>query len=249
MFYKYNRIVFLNIVGFVARCKFTSIWLLAESGCILSGFSYNETKEHKNRLRNVDWVACETSQSLRDLSNSWNLSTNNWLRHYVYDRVTPPGEKPTSRTLAVTYITSSIWHGFYPGYYALFIPFGIFQGLSRRIRRTIRPLLVADDDYSYPIQQKSSPSSISLRIVCKMLYDIMGYVMSMTLIAILTVPFDLLHVSKTLKVWSSIYYIHIWGYISIWAFLAVMGPTLLSLQKKRSKKGEATEIKLKRKTL
>ncbi|KAI9266575.1 MBOAT, membrane-bound O-acyltransferase family-domain-containing protein [Phascolomyces articulosus] len=241
----YKKLVFLNVVGLVERCKFSCIWLLAEGGCVLSGFGYNGIKQQEDgtqkhqwdRLRNVDWIACETAQSFKDLSNGWNVSTNNWLRHYVYNRVTPPGTKPTSRTLAITYITSALWHGFYPGYYALFIPFGMFQSLSRRIRRTIRPFFVINSS-----EGTSSPTSPSmLRVVWKKTYDFMGYLISMTLIAILVVPFELLHFSRIRKVWSSIYYLHIWGYMLTWIILGVIESVLFSMQQKQRKQQEVLD--------
>ncbi|KAI9493896.1 MBOAT, membrane-bound O-acyltransferase family-domain-containing protein [Zychaea mexicana] len=222
----YKKLAFFKIAGYVERCKFSSIWLLAEGSCILSGFGYNgidkDGRHQWNRLLNVNWLACESAQSFKDLSNGWNLSTNNWLRHYVYDRITPPNTKPTSFTLFITYLTSAIWHGFYPGYYWLFIPFGMFQALSRRIRRVVRPLVMTADDHPVPLR------------VQKMVYDIMGYLFSMELIAILVVPFELLHLTNILKVWGSIYYIHVWGYFFAWSTLIILEPRLLQSQKQRT---------------
>jgi D-alanyl-lipoteichoic acid acyltransferase DltB (MBOAT superfamily) len=39
---------------------------------------------------------------------------------YVYERLTPPGQKPTFMTLMVTQLVSGIWHGLYPGYIMFF---------------------------------------------------------------------------------------------------------------------------------
>lgn len=116
-----SRIWYLQISGFMTRCKYYCIWLLSEGTCILSGFGFNGYKEggqpRWDRLRNIDVVVCETSQSYNELSRAWNLGANNWLRHYVYLRVTPPGTKPTSAAAVITYTTSAFWHGFHPGYY------------------------------------------------------------------------------------------------------------------------------------
>jgi lysophospholipid acyltransferase len=38
----------------------------------------------------------------------------------VYERLTPPGQKPTFMTLMVTQLVSGIWHGLYPGYIMFF---------------------------------------------------------------------------------------------------------------------------------
>lgn len=34
---------------------------------------------------------------------------------YVYERLTPPGGKPTFFTLVATQLVSGLWHGLYPG--------------------------------------------------------------------------------------------------------------------------------------
>ena len=44
----------------------------------------------------------------------------------VYERVTH------HRTLAV-FITSSVWHGFYPGYYMMFLTFGLMLEAGRMV--------------------------------------------------------------------------------------------------------------------
>lgn len=41
-------------------------------------------------------------------------------RRYVYERLTPPGQKPTFMTLMVTQLVSGVWHGLYPGYIMFF---------------------------------------------------------------------------------------------------------------------------------
>lgn len=42
------------------------------------------------------------------------------LYRYVYERLTPPGQKPTFMTLMVTQLVSGVWHGLYPGYIMFF---------------------------------------------------------------------------------------------------------------------------------
>lgn len=42
------------------------------------------------------------------------------MHRYVYERLTPPGRKPTFMTLMVTQLVSGIWHGLYPGYIMFF---------------------------------------------------------------------------------------------------------------------------------
>ncbi|KAI9266576.1 MBOAT, membrane-bound O-acyltransferase family-domain-containing protein [Phascolomyces articulosus] len=219
----YKKIFALEIVGRLQHCKYGCMWLLAEGACVLSGFGYNGIRNGKHqwdRLSNIYWVGLEGAQSFKDISNSWNLGCNTWLRHYVYMRLCPPGAKPDSYVLVGTYTVSAFWHGFHPGYYALISGFGIYQALSRSVRRTIRPLVMSTDGKT-PLP------------VWKNLYDIASYIATNYSSAILMAPFELLYVSRTRKVWSSIYYIHIWGYLTVWAVVTFLGPTLKQIQKGR----------------
>lgn len=49
-----------------------------------------------------------------------------FLRRYVYERVTPPGRKPTFRTLLITQLVAGAWHGLYPGYFLFFASSALF---------------------------------------------------------------------------------------------------------------------------
>lgn len=74
---------------------------------------------------NVDIPAFELATSIRDLSKAWNCLTQKWLQHYVYERV------PAFKMLA-TYFISAFWHGFYPGYYLMFLSVIAPQQVGRR---------------------------------------------------------------------------------------------------------------------
>lgn len=54
---------------------------------------------------------------LPDCANSGSVSLD---CRYVYERLTPPGRKPTFMTLLSTQLVSGIWHGLYPGYIMFF---------------------------------------------------------------------------------------------------------------------------------
>ncbi|KAI9493897.1 MBOAT, membrane-bound O-acyltransferase family-domain-containing protein [Zychaea mexicana] len=244
----YKKVIAFEIVGRVQHCKYGCLWLLTEGSCVLSGFGYNGIKKGKHnwdRLSNVDWYLLEMAQSFRDLSNGWNLGANVWLKNYVYLRLSPPGTKPTSFTLVATYGTSSMWHGFHPGYYGLLVSTGLFQALGRNVRRVVRPLVMSAEDPSKPLP------------VWKALYDAVSYVATMQSMALLMAPFELLYVSRTLKVWASYYYIHVWGYVITWMSLFILGPTLQKIQKRRQERAAANvmnervvkELKLVQKTV
>jgi hypothetical protein len=84
-----------------------------------------------DRLMNVNPWGVETAQNTRAYLGNWNINTNNWLRNYVYLRVTPRGKKPGFRASMATFVTSAFWHGFYPGYYLSFVLASFVQTVAK----------------------------------------------------------------------------------------------------------------------
>lgn len=126
------------------RFKYYFGWKIAEGSACMSGLGYNGIdkttgKPRWDRLENIDVLAYETSPSLRSSSQSWNKTTNLWLRRYVYDRA------PPSINLYFTYLVSAFWHGFYPGYYMFFLSVAAATVVHRQVRRTIRPWFLLSD--------------------------------------------------------------------------------------------------------
>jgi lysophospholipid acyltransferase len=113
--------MFIQLSAFLTRCKYYSIWALAEGASILAGFGYNgvddQGREKWDLLRNVHAFKCEGAQSFKELSENWNIGANHWLRHYVYLRLVDKEGKASTATLK-TYVISSMWHGFQPGFYS-----------------------------------------------------------------------------------------------------------------------------------
>lgn len=108
---------------------------MAEGACILSGIGFNGYNQDGSvrwdRVTNVSPIALETAQNSKEYLEAWNQNTNKWLKNYVYLRVTPKGKKPGFGSTMATFITSAVWHGFYPGYYLLFITGGFVQLCGR----------------------------------------------------------------------------------------------------------------------
>ena len=131
-----RRVWILYMLGFATSLKYYGVWLLTEGACILTGVGYNgfDPKTGKflwNRLENVNPWDVETAQSPRAYMSGWNKNTNHWLRNYVYLRVTPKGKKPGFRASLSTFVTSSFWHGFYPGYFLTFILGALLQAAAK----------------------------------------------------------------------------------------------------------------------
>jgi lysophospholipid acyltransferase len=126
-----NRLWYLQPLALTHRLKYYGIWKMAEGACILSGIAFNGYNANGtlrwDRVTNVSPVALETAQNNKEYLEAWNQNTNKWLKNYVYLRVTPRGKKPGFRSAMATFITSAVWHGFYPGYYLLFMSAGFVQ--------------------------------------------------------------------------------------------------------------------------
>lgn len=137
MKYRFPRRVFqLYMLGLTTRMKYYGVWSLAEGSCILSGIGYNGIdlvtgRAKWDRLTNIKPIDIETAQNTRAYLGNWNINTNNWLRNYMYLRVTPKGKKPGFRATLATFVTSAFWHGFYPGYYLAFILASLLQTIAK----------------------------------------------------------------------------------------------------------------------
>jgi lysophospholipid acyltransferase len=138
-----GRVFVLYMTGLVTRFKYYGVWCLTEGACILAGLGYNGVdpvtgKVSWNRLQNIDPWAVELAQNPRGYLSGWNMNTNNWLRNYVYLRVTPRGRKPGFRASLITFGTSALWHGFYPGYYLSFVLASLVQTAAKRKKDAFR---------------------------------------------------------------------------------------------------------------
>ena len=56
------------------------------------------------------------------------MTTMAWLRRVVYDRV------PAKHGVMAVFVASAVWHGFYPGYYIMFISAAFFTHAARLVR-------------------------------------------------------------------------------------------------------------------
>ncbi|KAI4181048.1 MAG: hypothetical protein L6R41_006849 [Letrouitia leprolyta] len=206
-----RRIWILEMLGFSTRMKYYGVWYLTEGACILSGLGYKgmdpKTGRHKwNRLENVNPWGIETAQNSRAYLENWNKNTNNWLRNYMYLRVTPKGKKPGFRAILATFITSAFWHGFYPGYYLSFLLAAFIQTVAKNFRRYVRPFFLTPDG--------QKPSRY------KIYYDILSYLTTQTAFCFTTAPFVLLTLPASVLVWSRVYFYTVIGTAASMAFFA-----------------------------
>lgn len=138
----WHRLGYMYLSGFTARWKYYFIWSIAEVAVIISGLGFSGwttpddnkvVKAKWTRAKNVDILKVEFAKSGVELPLYWNISTGNWLRHYVYERLVPKGGKAGFLQLLITQVVSAVWHGLYTGYLLYFIHSALFVAGSRVI--------------------------------------------------------------------------------------------------------------------
>ncbi|CAI4211430.1 unnamed protein product [Parascedosporium putredinis] len=190
------------MVGLTARLKYYGVWTLTEGACILTGLGYNGVDPSTgrvswDRLSNIDPWGVELAQNARGYLASWNINTSNWLRNYVYLRVTPRGKKPGFRASLITFGTSALWHGFHPGYYMSFVFASFVQTVAKNYRRYLRPFFL-------------NPAT-GLPTQSKRFYDILSLFVTQLTFSFATAPFLVLSFSGSLQVWSRMYFYPFFG--------------------------------------
>lgn len=241
-----RRIFILHMLGFTSRLKYYGVWYLTEGACILSGMGYKGFNPKTGRvqwdgLQNVNPWGMETAQNTRAYLGNWNMNTNNWLRNYMYLRVTRKGKKPGFRASLATFVTSAIWHGFYPGYYLSFLLAAFLQTVSKGkthffshdystimltkkdCRRYVRPFFLTPDG-ERPTRYKPY-------------YDFISYLATQLAFTFTTAPFILLSLQSSIQVWSGVYFYAIIGTAAVMAFFASPAKSWLVKQLKARKQG------------
>jgi len=131
-----SRIFQMYMMNVIARTKYYGVWTLTEGACIMAGIGYKGLdpktgKPNWDRLTNIRPLGVELAQNSHAYLGNWNINTNNWLRNYMFLRVTPKGKKPGFRATLATFVTSAFWHGFYPGYYLTFVLAAFMQNTAK----------------------------------------------------------------------------------------------------------------------
>ncbi|ORY08115.1 MBOAT-domain-containing protein [Basidiobolus meristosporus CBS 931.73] len=192
----FYRFFYINVVALMNRFKYYSVWLMAEGACDISGLGFNgyaNGEAQWNRVSNVNIVGYETAQSPKMLVESWNTGVNKWLKNYVYLRVTPPNTKPTFVTTFLTFGVSAFWHGFYPGYYLMFLSAAFLTNVANSARKVFRPRFL-ESDLKTPTRGK-------------IFYDALGWFATQTGVNYMTMSFLILSFKESHIIWSANYYI------------------------------------------
>lgn len=129
----WKRILFMYAAGTGIRSKYYIGWLLSYSSLIFSGMAYGETKKDEKIIPNVEKgsygsiIFNEFGMHPKLKMVHWNRQIHLWLKYNIYIRLLNPLNGNKSLATFITYIVSSIWHGFYPTYYINFILIYLFE--------------------------------------------------------------------------------------------------------------------------
>jgi len=61
-------------------------FLMSETNIVASGLAYDSKNDDWSRVRQLDIVSLFKSTTVTDIVKTWNMSTQTWLKHYVYVR-------------------------------------------------------------------------------------------------------------------------------------------------------------------
>ncbi|CAI6006306.1 unnamed protein product [Closterium sp. NIES-64] len=92
-----------------------------------------EGKALWNRARNADMLGVEFPTSCLDFATTWNISYGLWLRLYVYERMVPPGRRPTFVHMLATMLVSAVSHGLNWGDFIFFANWALAVASSKAI--------------------------------------------------------------------------------------------------------------------
>ncbi|XP_018012640.1 lysophospholipid acyltransferase 6-like [Hyalella azteca] len=192
-----------------ARHLYYTAWLLAEAGCNIGGLGYSGLDKHGHHTwhgaSNVDIVGVEFGTSLRVILDSWNSKTVIWLRYAAYERL------PSKYQVAGTYTLSSMWHGFYPGYYCTFFTANLMTLASRAARRSVRPLVV--------LLQGGEEGWVMTS------YHVVTWFMGRLILSYCVFSFVLLRFWPSVNVyWDLMFYMHIIALLCIYVLPVVLPP-------------------------
>lgn len=134
---------------------------------------------------NLDILGVETGENVKVMMDAWNKFTANWLRRYVYVRVSNAYAK-----LPATFFISAFWHGFYPGYYLSFMFSVPLMLCGRVMRKHVRPIF-----------KTGTLRNLSLP------YDLAGRMGSIFCMNYLFACFFLRYIGPSFALWRSVYFV------------------------------------------
>ncbi|XP_046834459.1 lysophospholipid acyltransferase 6 [Vespa crabro] len=209
------KLWYIYVATMMVRFKYYHAWIFADAICNNSGLGFDGYKENGeprwDKFANVNVINFETSLSLRDSINNWNMGTNRWLRSIVYDRM-------KKQKMIFTYALSALWHGFYPGYYLTFANGAYFTLVARIVRRYARPYFLGTKNM-------------------KLFYDAITFLATRITMAYIAFSFVLLEFLPSIQLYLYMYLLpHLLGLVAI-----IILPRLPRLPESRTSEKNSSE--------
>lgn len=133
------RLLYVHLWSAMFRIQSYSAWMATEGSYVALGLGFRLDKDSGkplwDELENINPLRTETFTDFRLYINEWNVSTQRWLREYVYQRIQNHyGERiGDDMKILVTYVVSGIWHGFHSGHQVMFIGWAWMTIIFRRM--------------------------------------------------------------------------------------------------------------------
>eukprot|EP00057_Strongylocentrotus_purpuratus_P033689 XP_792401.2 PREDICTED: lysophospholipid acyltransferase 2 [Strongylocentrotus purpuratus] len=182
------RMFYLMLSVEFAKSKYFFGWTWADAVHNAAGMGFNGYDERGDPkwdgASNVNIWNFQFPVNAKTLLDSWNRSTLVWLRHTCYDRV-------TFQPALMTFLLSSLWHGFFPGLFVTFISAHLVLISSKKIRANIRPIF-----------QGSAQS--------RAFYDVLTWATTYVTLCYVVTPFTYLRLDLSIKFFNSqFWWLHI----------------------------------------
>lgn len=135
------RYAYFMLSGYGLRFFYYGPFNFTTGAIQASGLGYNGKDEKTGKAKwdkiiGVYVWKLETSASCLEMLRYWNHQVHIWLKNYVNDRLSTPGQRAPAWVAYVTMMVSAFWHGFYPSYYICFFWASILSSLTKEIYRS-----------------------------------------------------------------------------------------------------------------
>lgn len=136
------KFMYVNLSSWFTKAKYYGGWTLTYGILMILGVSYTED-EKGNSSYDIGYigsiVTVETSSNPKNIIIQWNHPCHLWLKYSLFLRLINVKKFGLNKNIhlcsLITFVTSAIWHGFYPCYYFFFISFYFIQQASETLNK------------------------------------------------------------------------------------------------------------------
>lgn len=216
----YLRTFLIYLLIYNSKIKYYIGFIFTECACDVSGISYDSTKENTpeaySKVQCIRFIDCETTFTIKDFFRCWNIATHNWLKRYVFKRII--GTVGKNKAEIITFITSGIWHGFYPSYHIVFGMIILGQNAQSK-------LLSARSVIAEKIE-------IQYKRIILLVFDFVYYMLFLISYSYMVVVLDTLKFGLLIDITRRLYFFPILSFVSF----CILGHSLDKIFKKDKKK-------------